>query len=244
MLNVGKTDVLTVSDGKAAVPDSVIELCGEFITSSRSVRYLGATFDANLNMEKHVSDICRRAFYHIHRIGLIRKYLVKSATARLFSAFVLSLLDNGNSLLLGLPGKQLDRLQSVQNAAVRLINRTSRMEHITPQLAALHWLPIRYRIDFKVATLAFRCVHGTAPSYLMELVSLQTATRSGLRSGKDALKLVVPSAMKVRWGERSFSSSAPRIWNALPLELHSLSTLTSFRSRLKTFYFRLAFPPK
>ena len=244
MLNVGKTDVLTVSDGKAAVPDSVIELCGESIASSRFVRNLGATFDANLNMEKHVSDICRRAFYHIHRIGLIRKYLDKSATARLVSAFVLSLLDNGNSLLLGLPGKQLDRLQSVQNAAVRLINRTSRMEHITPQLAALHWLPIRYRIDFKVATLAFRCVHGTAPSYLMELVSLQTATRSGLRSGKDALKLVVPSAMKVRWGERSFSSSAPRIWNALPLELRSLSTLTSFRSRLKTFYFRLAFPPK
>ena len=156
-------------------------------------------------MEKHVSDICRRAFYHIHRIALIRKYLDQSATARLVSAFVLSLLDNGNSLLLGLPGKQLDRLQSVQNSAVRLINRTSRMEHITPsQLAALHWLPIRYRIDFKVATLAFRCVHGTAPSYLMELVFLQTATQNGLRSGKDALKLVVPSAIKISMGRTIF----------------------------------------
>jgi hypothetical protein len=109
------------------------------------------------------------------------------------------------------------------------------MEHITPQLAALHWLPIRYVIDFKVATLAFRCVHGTAPAYLMELVSLQTATWSGLRSEKDTLKLVVPPAKKVRWGERSFSSSAPRIWNGLPLELRSLSILTSFRSRLKTY---------
>ena len=98
MLNVGKTDVLTVSEVKAAVPDSVIELCGEPITSSRFVRNLGATFDANLNMEKHVKDICRRAFYHIHRIGVIRKYLDQSATARLVSAFVLSLLDNRNSL--------------------------------------------------------------------------------------------------------------------------------------------------
>jgi hypothetical protein len=105
MLNVGKTDVLTVSDVKAAVPDSVIELCGESITSSRFVRNLGATFNANLNMENHVRDIFRRAFYHIHRIGLIRKYLDQSATARLISAFVLSLLDNGNSLSLGLPGK-------------------------------------------------------------------------------------------------------------------------------------------
>jgi hypothetical protein len=211
MLNVGKKDLLTVLDVKAAVPDSVIELCGESITSSQFFRNLGATFDANLNMEKHVSDICRRAFYHIHRIGLIRKYLDQSETARIISAFVLSLLDNGNSLLLGLPGNQLDRLQSVQNSAVRLINRTSRMEHITPQLAALHWLPIRYRIDFKIATLAFRCVHGTAPAYLMELVSLHTATRIGLRSEEDTLKLVVPPAKKVRWVECSFSSSAPRI---------------------------------
>jgi hypothetical protein len=128
------------------------------------------------------------------------------------------------------------------SSAVRLINRTSRMEHITPQLAAVHWLPIRYRIDFKVATLAFRCVHGTAPAYLTELLSLQTAMRSGLRSEKDTLKLVGPPAKKIRWGERSFSSSAPRIWNGLPLELRSLSTLTRIRSRLKTYYYRLAFP--
>jgi hypothetical protein len=107
MLNEGKTDVLTVSDVKATVPVSVIALCGESITSSRFVRNLGATFEANLNMEKHVSDICRRAFYHIHRIGLIRKYLDQSATTRLISAFVLSLFDNGNSLLLGLPGNDL-----------------------------------------------------------------------------------------------------------------------------------------
>jgi hypothetical protein len=124
MLNVGKTDVLTVSDVKATVPGSVIELCGKSITSSRFVRNLGATFEANLNMENHVSDICRRAFYHIHRIGLIRKYLDQIGTTSLISVFVLSLLDNGNSLLLGLPGNQLDRLQSVQNSAVRMINRT------------------------------------------------------------------------------------------------------------------------
>jgi hypothetical protein len=75
------------------------------------------------------------------------------------------------------------------------------------------------------------------------LVSLQTATRSGLPSEKDTLKLVVLPAKKVWWGERSFSSSAPRIWYDLPLELRSLSTLISFRSRLRTYYYRLASPP-
>jgi hypothetical protein len=93
--------------------------------------------------------------------------------------FVLSLLDNGNSLLVGLTEKQLDRLQSVQNAAVRLINWSSRTERIKPQLKALHWLPVHSRINFKIATLAYRCVHGLAPSYLAELVSLQESKRSG-----------------------------------------------------------------
>ncbi len=132
----------------------------------------------------------------------------------------------------------------MKNSAFRLIERTSRKERITPQLAALHWLLIRYRIDFKVATFAFRCIYGMALAYLMELVLLQTAMRSGLRSEKGTLKLVVPPAKKVRWGECSFSSSEPRIWDDLPLELRSPSTLTCFRSRQKTYYYRLPPPQK
>ena len=169
-----------------------------------------------------MSDLCRRRFYHIRRISLIRKYLDNGATARLISAFVLSLLDNGNSLQVGLTEKQLDRLQSVQNAAVRLINWSSRTERIKPQLKALHWLPV--------------------PSYLAELVSLQEPKRSGLRSEIDMLKLVVPPARKERCGERAFSCCAPRIWNALPLSLRSLPTLSSFRAQLKTFMFKIVFP--
>jgi hypothetical protein len=117
-LNVAKTDSLKVSAEKAAVLASRIDLGEEEIISSASVRNLGVFFDANLKMDKHVSDLCRRGFHHIRRISLIRKYLDHDATARLISAFVLSPLDNGNSLLVGLTEKQLDRLQSVQNAAV------------------------------------------------------------------------------------------------------------------------------
>ena len=241
-LNVAKTDSLTVSAEKAAVPASRIDLGEEVIISSASVRNLGVIFDANLKMDKHVSDLCRRGFYHIRRISFIRKYLDHDATARLISAFVLSLLDNGNSLLVALTEKLLDMLQSVQNAAVRLNNWSSRTEHIKPQLKALHWLPVRSRIDFKIATLAYRCVHGLAPYYLAELVSLQEPKRSGLRSEIDMLKLVVPPARKERCGERAFSCCAPRIWNALPLSLRSLPTLSSFRAQLKTFMFNIAFP--
>jgi hypothetical protein len=116
------------------------------------------------------------------------------------------------------------------------------MEHIEPQLKALHWLPVRSRIDFKIATLTNRCVHGLAPSYLAELVIIHKPKRSGLWSETDMLKLVVPPARKERWGERAFFCCAPRIWNALPLSLRSLLTLSSFRAQLKTLMFKIVFP--
>ena len=249
MLNVGKTDALTVPAvgpknalvTRPIVPASVIDVSGELITSSPFVRNLGIIFDSNLKMDKHIDDLVRRGYYHIRRIGKIRKYLDRDTTARLVVAFVLSLLDNGNSLLSGLLECQIKRLQLVQNSAARLVNRTPMADHIMPQLKALHWLPVQARIDFKVATLAFRCVHGLAPSYLAELVSLQVPRRSGLRSQADDLKLVVPPVRRETRGERAFSSYAPRIWNDLPLSLRSLSSLSSFRSQLKTYLFKLAF---
>ena len=42
---------------------------------SNAVRNLGAFFDANMTMNRHVSEVCRSAFFHIRQIGLIRNFL-------------------------------------------------------------------------------------------------------------------------------------------------------------------------
>jgi hypothetical protein len=116
------------------------------------------------------------------------------------------------------------------------------MEHIKPHLKALHWLPVRSRIHFKVATLAYRCLHGLVPFYLAELASLHEPKRSGLRSETDMLKLVVPPARKERWGGRAFSCCAPRIWNAFP-SLFALSQLfLPFEPNSRILCSKLFFP--
>jgi hypothetical protein len=94
-----------VSAAIAVVPASMIKFGEEVIISSASVRNSWVIFDANLNMDKHMSGLCRRGLYHIRRINFIRKYLEHDSTSRLISAFFLSLLDNGNSLLVGLTEK-------------------------------------------------------------------------------------------------------------------------------------------
>ena len=76
----------------------------------------------------------------------------------------------------------LQRMQSVQNAAARLVTRTGRREHISPVLQELHWLPVRRRVDFKLATLMFKSLHGCAPSYLSDACKSAPEASRRLRS--------------------------------------------------------------
>ena len=84
---------------------------------------------------------------HISRLVPDNEFLVQ--------AFIASRLDYCNAVLHGITDNLLQRLQSVQNAAARLVTRTGRCEHITPVLRELHWLPVRRRVEFKIATLVF-----------------------------------------------------------------------------------------
>jgi len=79
-------------------------------------------------------------------------------------SLVLLRLYYGNATLAGLPGRELNRLQSVLNAAARLIFAASKYYHVTPVLCDLHWLRVPEHIDFKIAVLVYRCLHGLAPA--------------------------------------------------------------------------------
>ena len=79
-------------------------------------------------------------------------------------------LDYGNSLFSGITDSLLRRLQSVQNAAARLVTGTRRRDHITPVLRQLHWLPVRVRqrVDFKLALLVYKALHDVTAAYLVD----------------------------------------------------------------------------
>ncbi|KAF7651000.1 hypothetical protein LDENG_00117560 [Lucifuga dentata] len=88
------------------------------------------------------------AFFHLRNIAKVQPFLTQQDAEKLIHAFISSRLDYCNALFTCLPEKSVDRLQLIQSSAA-LLTKTKR-EHITPVLAAVHWLPVSYRIDFKV----------------------------------------------------------------------------------------------
>jgi len=90
----------------------------------------------------------------------------KHVLLSLVVAMVLARLDYGSVTLAGLPDLLLGKLQSVLNAAERLVCSGRKYDHVTPLLRDLHWLPFPECITFRLAVLAYRCQHSLAPSYL------------------------------------------------------------------------------
>ena len=127
----------------------------------------------------------------------------------------------------------------IQNQAARVISRKKRSDHITQTLKDLHWLPIKFRADYKFLLFAYKSQHSVAPVYLSDLLSAYIPPRS-LRS-EQQLRLEQPRTKSSRYGERAFSVAAPRLWNGLPVDVKEADTLESFKMRLKTHLFKIAY---
>ena len=239
-LNDDKTELLIVSSKNAQnkIQNKTIQIGSSTISASTNVRNLGIYLDSNMSMENHIKKVCQSAYFQIRNLSSIRKLLSKDTAEILMHAFVTSRLDNGNALLNGITEQQLKKLQLVQNSAARVLTMTRKFDHITPILINLHWLPVRYRIQYKTLLITWKGLNNMAPSYITELLSPYTPKRS-LRSSDQSL-LAVPRT-KSSLGDRSFSVVAPKLWNSLPTDLRQANSLHYFKTGLKTFLFNNAY---
>jgi len=138
-------------------------------------------------------------------------------------------------VLVGVSGTLLRRLQSVLNAAARIVFPARSSDHITPLLWELHWLKITERIQFRLCVLAYRCLHGSAPQYAETLhLTSDTEACRRLRSGSTST-LFMPATRRSSLGDRAFPVATARLWNTLPVSLRTVSSYRTFRRELKIF---------
>ena len=201
---------------------------------------MGFIFDCDFTFKRQISQTCKICFYHIRDFRRIRKSLSPEAAKYVACALVTSHFDYCNSLLYNLPDRDIERLQRVQNCLARVFCKASRFSRSKPVLNFLHWLPVEYRIRFKLCTITFKAFLSHQPTYLFNyIVTLQNSRL--LRSSNTSM-LTVPR-FRTQWGSRAFAITAPSTWNSLPVNLRTANTVTSFKKNAEDYSFRFGPPP-
>lgn len=195
------------------------------------VTNLGVKVDIDLRFDSQIKDVVKKSFFQLRQLAKIKPFLQRQHLETVIHAFVTTRLDYCNALYMGVSGSSITRLQLVQNAAARLLTGTRKFEHISPVLASLHWLPVHFRIHFKILLFVFKSLNGLAPSYLSELLH-PYVPRCSLRSADQLLLRVPKTRLKLR-GDPAFSVALPKLWNELPLHIRQASSVSNFKTFLK-----------
>ena len=119
------------------------------------------------------TNVGRAAYSNIFHIAKIRTSLTTAACKTLVHSLVTSRLDYGNAVLYGKSDRLLHRLEMVQRSAARVILQIRRGDRrtMTASLEQLHWLPVRYRIEYKILVIVFRTLRDRTPAYIASLIT-------------------------------------------------------------------------
>ena len=191
-------------------------------------------------MNADVSNIVQTYYFELYRLKSICRFLTCTATATLVSAFALSRIDYCNSLLFGSTHDVTSHLQQIQNYAAQVILCLPKSYNITTHLRSLHWLPVKVRSTYKIASLCY-CHSSTAPSYVADMLQKKTSHTHKTRSSSYTMPLLNrPAHSKATLGDHTFSF-ASSVWNSISNDVSVAPSLSSCKSRLKTYLFRSAY---
>jgi len=176
-LNPAKTVVICLGGREQVANITVdsISVLSPTVTTVASARDLAVVVDSQLTMSANVSSTCRSAYHQLRQLRLVVRSLSVDAAKTAVQSFVSTRLDYCNSLMYGIADRLMQRLQAVQNAGARLITVARRRDHISPVLRQLQWLAVRQRVQFKLAVLVFKTLHGQARQCLTDDCQLVAA---------------------------------------------------------------------
>ena len=178
-LNPDKTEFILFGSKKQRERLNIcfpIDILGNLLYPTKSVKNLGVWFDSDFSFSKHVQNVCKSCFIQLKDFRIIRQFLTQDAALSVANAFVSSQLDYCNSLFRSLSKFNLHRLQSIQNSAARIVTNSSKYTRITPVLRKLNWLPVQFRSEFKLTTLVYKFIHTGFPKYFTPYLSTYHTT--------------------------------------------------------------------
>ena len=234
-LNSSKTEVIWFSICRSIckLPTQPIRVLNDHIIPSDSVKNLGVYYEKDLSMKTHINKLLQMSFASLRKIS-IKNYLNQESLKILVSALVVSRIDYGNIVLMGLPKLQTQKIQSIINMTARLISGAKKFDHITPVLKNLHWLKIDESIQYKMILQVHKCLKMKSPFYLSSKLSTVSSLPEKKRTRSSNTMDIARMRANTILGNKRFKVGAPILWNNLLNHLKSITFTKTFSKCLKT----------
>ncbi len=194
-------------------------------------KYLGLYLDPKLNFNQHIERTCAKAKYKLSTLGMCRQYISQDISLLLYKSLLLPVLEYGDIVYASAGLCSLDKLQKVQNTALRIVLQADRRSNVKEMHKLLHILMLKDRRDIHISTQMYKCLNSLSPDYLcilFEYLSLHHGINTRAVANRE---LNVPRS-RTSAGEQCFGTRGAVLWNGLPQDIKELSTLDSFVSAL------------
>ena len=184
-----KAIILGTTQRLRARPNTVaINVAGSLVQVSNKVSIRGVTFDSRISFDRRISALSKYCFYRIRALRRIRSGLVLDFAKSIACSRVCCRLDYADSILVEISGTNVARLRRIQKTLARVVSHRRGRISISQILRELHWLPVKWRTNYKIATLTYKILESDKPSYLRSRITDRIFRRT-LRSTTDDRQL-------------------------------------------------------
>ena len=140
-LNPDKTDTIvfgTRRRSQSAATMTSANVAGVLVKPSDKIKFLVATLDNKLTIIGHLNAVCKATFFYIRTLRHIRSVLTEDTAKAGTYALVGSRLDYANSILYGVLGGNIHKLQRMQNTMARIVKLSTNNTGVMDILKDLH----------------------------------------------------------------------------------------------------------
>ena len=218
-----------------------ITVCNDTVSCSPCIKLLGSYLDQSLTMSTHITKKCSLAMRNLSWIQSITNFLDIDSLKTTVQALCISHLDYNYALFYGLPTKDINCLQCVQNSCAKLVLGKNRYDSSMACLKQLHCLPVKFQIRFKILCIMHRLDNDSAPVYLHKMVKKKVFHRQTRYATTHGSLYEIPFIERKTFQTRAFSVSGQTEWNNLPVYLRTITDHDQCRKHLKTYLFQQAF---
>ena len=242
LINPDKTKLLFLGTRQMSsrLPeDPEVVFLGKTLKPTESAKDLGVFLDPHLTYDHHISCVMSSCFAKFCQINRVKRSFDQETPELLITSLVFSKMLYCSSVWSNTTLQNINRLQSIQNFASKIVTNSRKFDHLTPLLRELNWLPVKEQLFYRDSVLTFKCQNDLAPQYLTSKFTKRSNIHTRNTRARNSLQIPL---YRTAIGQHTFSYRGANIWNNLHNELRQSASLASFKRALKGTLLRQTFP--